>query len=78
MMISQMIVYMMISLRSSVSSGLLMQSRTQRIPMSKGSTQRPTDKSQFDLNYDRIFGRKEENKDGTNRSTPEREQQGGT
>jgi len=27
--------------------------------MSKGSTQRPTDKSQFDRNYDRIFGNKE-------------------
>lgn len=44
--------------------------------MSKGSTQRPTDKSQFDLNYDRIFGRKEENKDESNKRTPEREQQG--
>lgn len=26
--------------------------------MSKGSTQRPTDKKQFDENYDKIFGKK--------------------
>jgi uncharacterized protein with von Willebrand factor type A (vWA) domain len=33
--------------------------------MSKGSKQRPTDKKQFDENYDKIFGKKpkqEENK----------------
>ena len=27
--------------------------------MSKGSTQRPTDKKSFDENYDKIFGKKE-------------------
>jgi hypothetical protein len=27
--------------------------------MSKGSNQRPTDKGQFDKNYDQIFGKKD-------------------
>jgi len=27
--------------------------------MSKGSNQRPTDKEQFDKNYDQIFGKKQ-------------------
>lgn len=34
--------------------------------MSKGSTQRPTDKKRFDESYDKIFGKKpvKENGDG--------------
>ena len=32
---------------------------TKRGSMSKGSTQRPTDKEAFDRNFDRIFGTKE-------------------
>lgn len=29
----------------------------------KGSHQRPTDKKKYDENWDRIFGKKEDNKD---------------
>lgn len=39
--------------------------------MGKGSTQRPTDKKQFDDNYDRIFGRKDKSDD---QPTPQRKE----
>lgn len=44
--------------------------------MSKGSTQRPTDKKQFDANYDRIFGRRDKETQN-DESTPERREDDG-
>lgn len=41
--------------------------------MSKGSTQRPTDKESFDRNYDAIFGRKEGKKGDCQTTTEQRE-----
>jgi len=42
--------------------------------MSKGSTQRPTDKESFDRNYDAIFGIKEEKEDDRQTTTEQRDE----